>query len=122
MFPCQRFTCSLATTRARLGARLARYAVPVRLLHSRLHAGLSRRTPTSVQFKSEINDALPRKRHQKQHLEFCTAYLRSRGSGVRVPPGAPFSLNPIQSKGVTEIILHPGFTPVICFFARWLGR
>src|SRR6267143_4627882 len=79
-------------------------------------------SPTSVQFKGEMNDALPRKRHQKRHLEFCTAYLRSRGSGVRVPPGAPFSLNPIQSKGVTEIILHPGFTPVICFFARWLGR
>ncbi len=30
-------------------------------------------SPTSVQFKGEINDALPRKRHQKRHLEFCTA-------------------------------------------------
>ena|SRR6267154_1929341 len=29
--------------------------------------------PNSVQFKGEINDALPRKRHQKRHLEFCTA-------------------------------------------------
>jgi hypothetical protein len=28
---------------------------------------------TSVQFKGEINDALPRKRHQKRDLEFCTA-------------------------------------------------
>src|ERR1700681_192980 len=46
-------------------------------------------SPTSVQFKGEINDALPRKRHQKRHLEFCTAYLRSRGSGVRISPGAP---------------------------------
>src|SRR5436305_3555698 len=46
-------------------------------------------SPTSVQFKGEINDALPRKRHQQRHLEFCAAYLRTRGSGVRVSPGAP---------------------------------
>jgi hypothetical protein len=32
-------------------------------------------SPTSVQFKGEINGALPRKRHQKRHLEFCNAYL-----------------------------------------------
>src|SRR6202521_6357509 len=32
-------------------------------------------SPFSVQFNGEINDALPRKRHQKRHLEFCTAYL-----------------------------------------------
>jgi hypothetical protein len=38
--------------------------------------------PTSVQFKGEINDALPRKRHQKRHLESCNAYLLSRRSGV----------------------------------------
>jgi leucyl-tRNA synthetase len=29
--------------------------------------------PSSVQLKGEINDALPRKRHQKRHLEFCIA-------------------------------------------------
>src|SRR6266550_3946864 len=46
-------------------------------------------SPTSVQFKVEISDACPRKRHQQRHLEFCTAYLLSRGSGVRVSPGAP---------------------------------
>src|ERR1700690_3851202 len=46
-------------------------------------------SPTSVQFKSEINDAFPCKRHQKRHLEFCIAHLLSRGSGVRLPPGAP---------------------------------
>src|ERR1700682_2955095 len=62
---------------------------------------------TSVQFKSEINGAFPCKRHQKRHLEFCTAHLRSRVSGVRISPGAPFPLNRIHSKGVTEIILHP---------------
>src|SRR5205809_6880264 len=46
-------------------------------------------SPSSVHFKGEISDALPRKRHQKRQLEFCTAYLLSRGSGVRVSPGAP---------------------------------
>jgi len=46
-------------------------------------------SPTSVQFKGEINDALPRKRHQKRHLEFCNAYLLSRMPQVRVLPGAP---------------------------------
>src|SRR5467141_4682200 len=45
-------------------------------------------SPTSVQFKSEINDAFPRKRHQKRHLEFCTAHLLSRMAQVRVLPGA----------------------------------
>jgi len=38
--------------------------------------------PTSVQFKSEINDAFPRKRHQKRHLEFCTPHLINRWSSV----------------------------------------
>jgi hypothetical protein len=35
-------------------------------------------SPSSVQFKSEINGACLCKRHQKRHLEFCTAYLLSR--------------------------------------------
>jgi hypothetical protein len=30
-------------------------------------------SPTSVQFKDEISDAFPRKRHQQRHLEFCIA-------------------------------------------------
>ena len=34
-------------------------------------------SPTSVQFKSEINGAFPCKRHQEQHLEFLTALLRT---------------------------------------------
>jgi hypothetical protein len=46
--------------------------------------------PTSVQFKSEINGASLCKRHQKRHLEFCVAYLLSRGLRVRISPGAPF--------------------------------
>jgi hypothetical protein len=50
--------------------------------------------PTSVQFKGEINDTRPCKRHQKRHLEFCTAQHLSRGSGVRIPPGAPLSIGP----------------------------
>jgi len=51
-------------------------------------------SPSSVQLKSEINGACLCKRHQKRHLEFCTAYLRSRGSGVRISPGAPFTPSP----------------------------
>jgi hypothetical protein len=39
-------------------------------------------SPTSVQFKSEINDALPRKRHQKLHLEFFTAYLLTKKANL----------------------------------------
>jgi hypothetical protein len=39
-------------------------------------------SPTSVQFKGEINGALPCKRHQKGRLEFCDAYLLSRRSPI----------------------------------------
>src|SRR5947207_8591459 len=47
--PVQRFKCSLTTVLAWLGARAVRYSFPVRLFHSLLHAGLSRRYPdTSV--------------------------------------------------------------------------
>ena len=47
--PVQRFKCGLAAALTRLGARVARYAFSVRLFHSLLHAGLSRRYPdTSV--------------------------------------------------------------------------
>jgi hypothetical protein len=49
-------------------------------------------SPTSVQLKSEINGAFLCKRHQKQHLEFLTAFLRTRRPGVRIPPGAPLFL------------------------------
>src|SRR5580700_9505622 len=45
-------------------------------------------SPTSVQLKSEINGAFPCKRHQMQHLEFCTILLQTRRSEVRVPRGA----------------------------------
>ena len=34
-------------------------------------------SPSSAHFKGEINDVLPRKRHQQRHLEFCTVYLLS---------------------------------------------
>jgi hypothetical protein len=45
--PVQRFKCSLTAALAWLGrARAARYAFPVRLLHSLLHAGLSQRYPS----------------------------------------------------------------------------
>jgi hypothetical protein len=39
-------------------------------------------SPTSVQLKSEINGAFLCKRHQMQHLEFCTTLL-GRGSSLR---------------------------------------
>lgn len=43
--PVQRFECGLTTALAWLGARVVRYSFPVRLFHSLLHAGLSRRYP-----------------------------------------------------------------------------
>jgi hypothetical protein len=46
--------------------------------------------------------------------------LLSRGSPVRVWPGAPLPSKPIKSKEVTELFT-PGFTPIICFFVRWSG-
>ena len=42
--PCLRFASSLSTDGARLGVRMGHYSFPVRLFHSRHHAGLSRRT------------------------------------------------------------------------------
>src|SRR6266576_931393 len=72
-------------------------------------------SPTSVQFKGKINDALPRKRHQKRHLEFCTAYLLSRGSPVRGWPGAPLFWNSLKQYELDKTV----FTPAICFFDRW---
>jgi hypothetical protein len=50
-------------------------------------------SPSSVQFKSEINGMFLCKRHQQQHLEFLTAFLRTRRPGVRIPPGAPLLVN-----------------------------
>jgi hypothetical protein len=41
--PVQRFGCGLTTALAWLGTRVVRYPFPVRLCHSLLHAGLSRR-------------------------------------------------------------------------------
>jgi hypothetical protein len=41
--PVQRFQCSLTVALTWLGARVVRYAFPVRLFHSLLHVGLSRR-------------------------------------------------------------------------------
>jgi len=43
--PVQRFKCDVTAALAWLGARVARYAFSVRLFHSLLHAGLSRRYP-----------------------------------------------------------------------------
>jgi len=38
-------------------------------------------------FKGEINDALPRKRHQERHLEFCIACLLMQRVGSSNLPG-----------------------------------
>ncbi len=55
--------------------------------------------PTSVHFKDETSDARSCKRHQRRHLELCTALLLSRGSGVRVSPGAPsFMFGPLKDQ------------------------
>ena len=43
--PVQRFECGLTAALAWLGARVVRYSFPVRLFHSLLQAGLSRRFP-----------------------------------------------------------------------------
>jgi len=43
--PVQRFKCDVTAALTWLGARVARYAFSVRLFHSLLHAGLSRRYP-----------------------------------------------------------------------------
>jgi hypothetical protein len=43
-------------------------------------------------FKSEINGAFPCKRHQKQHIGFCTIFLRTEGREVE-SPRARHSLN-----------------------------
>ena len=72
-------------------------------------------SPTSVHFKNEINDAFPRKRHQKRHLEFCTAHLRSRGSGVRISPGAPFFLANTRFLRIDGARRMDGFTIVLLF-------
>ena len=40
---CLRLACRLTTARPRLEVRMVRYSFPVRLFHSLLHAGLSRR-------------------------------------------------------------------------------
>jgi hypothetical protein len=63
--------------------------------------------PTSDQFKSEINHALPRKQHQKRHLEFCTAYLLSRGSGA-IPSGRA-----IFSTAYENIFVSLGWSPEV---------
>src|SRR5436309_10372764 len=46
--PCLRFASSLSTDGARLGVRMGHYSFPVRLFHSRHHAGLSRRTTKPI--------------------------------------------------------------------------
>jgi hypothetical protein len=46
-------------------------------------------SPTSVQFKSQINGAGPCKRHQSQHLEFSTTFFGTRRSVVQIHSPRP---------------------------------
>jgi hypothetical protein len=73
--------------------------------------------PGSVQFKGEISDAFARKRHRRRHLEFCTALLLSRGSGVRIPPGAPsfwkFFINHFESNLSIGFELRSSEGPIV---------
>jgi hypothetical protein len=46
--PVQRFECGLAAALTWLGVRVVRYSFPVRLFHSLLQAGLSRRYPVHL--------------------------------------------------------------------------
>src|SRR5947199_7053443 len=63
--PVQRFKCTLTTALPWLGARVVRYSFPVRLFHSLLHAGLSRRYPDDRFWSSALpqpqlkHDGLP---------------------------------------------------------------
>ena len=58
--PCLRFASSLSTGGARLGVRMGHYSFPVRLFHSRHHAGLSRRTTNPfLEGSAATSTALP---------------------------------------------------------------
>jgi hypothetical protein len=46
---------------------------------------------------------LVRKRHQNKHLDFDLVLLRTRRSGVRVPPGAPLFPGPARGGSVTYV-------------------
>jgi hypothetical protein len=76
-------------------------------------------SPSSVQLKSETNGVFLCKRHQQRHLEFCTVYLRTRGAGVRVSPGAPLLTN--KTKAICSFLQIGevcGFEPCYQFATR----
>ena len=52
--PCHglRFTCCFTAAGAKLVVRMGHYSFPVRLFHSRHHAGLSRRTTNPISFRA----------------------------------------------------------------------
>ena len=57
-----------------------------------LGSGAKHFSPTSVQFKSEINGECSCKRHQKQHLEFFTTLFGTRRSVVQIHSPRPIIL------------------------------
>src|ERR1039457_2583200 len=76
--PVQRFKYSLATALTWLGARGIRYSFPVRLLHSLLHAGLSRRYSD----QGVCPGVCPR---ILQHYRYWKKYPAQRTRACRVP-------------------------------------
>src|SRR5437867_6963279 len=75
--PVQRFKCGLTTALAWLGARAVRYSFPVRLFHSLLHAGLSRRYPDTRVCRAETRlGALFRVRDERKP-ERIAAYIEN---------------------------------------------
>ena len=94
--PLQRFKCGLTTALAWLGARMVRYSFPVRLFHSLLHAGLSRRYP------------------ERAHWPTLTlSGIGQHAAGTLIPPlavdqiGASLNLSiPIYEGGSTRAEIH----------------
>jgi hypothetical protein len=64
-------------------------------------------SPTSVQLNSEIHGAFPCKRHQMQHLEFCTTIGKALNSWINVPFFLAGSL-----KIPYDLLLYNGFVSV----------
>ncbi len=53
--------------------------------------------------------------YKQRHLGFWTPTLLSRGSPVRVWPGAPLFWNSLKQYELDKTV----FTPAICFLDRW---
>ena len=70
---CLRFACCLTTAYAKLEVGMVRYSFPVRLFHSLLHAGLSRRTDTHCfpLFSQKTDNGCPGSSSRFFPIRFC---------------------------------------------------